>query len=272
VCKFAYLFPASQQPLNHPVLIRRKSLIIFFLWIFVAMQVSGQEKDLDKGREIFITYCARCHGINGGGGEGPALNRSYLPRAANDEAFTQVIFNGIPGTGMPGSWMLSKPQADQVIRYVRSMGTIKEEPVRGDRQKGLAVFEKSKCLSCHSIGGKGNSIGPDLTGVGLRRGSAYVSEVIESPGKQKIKDQEGFIQYLVVELTTADGKNIKGVRINEDTYTIQMKDVDGNLYSFRKENLKSLKRYQDASLMPSFAQLLTPEEKQNLVAYLLTRK
>jgi cytochrome c oxidase cbb3-type subunit III len=241
--------------------------------LFVAQTTAnGQEKDLAKGREIFVTYCARCHGINGGGGEGPALNRSYLPRAANDEAFIQVIFNGIPGTGMPGSWMLSKPQADQVIRYVRSMGTIKEEPARGDRQQGLAVLEKSKCLSCHSIGGKGNSIGPDLTGVGLRRGSAYVNEIIESPGKQKIKDQEGFIQYLVIELTTADGKNIKGVRINEDTYTIQLKDVDGNLYSFRKESLKSLKRYPDASLMPSFAQLLTPEEKQNLVAYLLTQK
>jgi len=233
---------------------------------------NGQEKDLAKGREIFVTYCARCHGINGGGGEGPALNRAYLPRAANDEAFIQVIFNGIPGTGMPGSWMLSKQQADQVIRYVRSMGTIKEEPVRGDRQQGLAVLEKSKCLSCHSISGKGGSIGPDLTGIGLRRGSAYVNEVIERPGKQKIKDQEGFIQYLVIELVTADGKTIKGVRINEDTFTIQMKDVDGNLYSFRKESLKSLKRYQDASLMPSFAQLLTNEEKQNLVAYLLTQK
>jgi putative heme-binding domain-containing protein len=245
--------------------------ILYFLCVISATS-NGQEKDLDKGREIFVTYCARCHGINGGGGEGPALNRSYLPRAANDEAFAQVIFNGIPGTGMPGSWMLSKPQADQVIRYVRSMGTIKEDPVRGDRQKGLAVLEKAKCLSCHSINGKGNAIGPDLTGVGLRRGSAYVNEVISSPGKQKIKDQEGFIQYLVIEVTTADGKNIRGVRINEDTYTIQMKDIDGRLYSFRKENLKALKRIPDASLMPSFAQSLTNEEKQNLVAYLLTQK
>jgi putative heme-binding domain-containing protein len=247
-------------------------LCIVNLLFAVSATSVGQEKDLDKGREIFVTYCARCHGINGGGGEGPALNRSFLPRAANDEAFLQIIFNGIPGTGMPGLWMLSKAQADQVIRYVRSMGVIKEEPVRGDRQKGLAVLEKSKCLSCHSINGRGNSIGPDLTGVGLRRGSAYVNEVISSPGKQKIKDQEGFIQYLVIEVTTADGKNIRGVRINEDTYTIQMKDIDGRLYSFRKQNLKSLKRIPDASLMPSFAQSLTNEEKQNLVAYLLTQK
>ncbi len=251
---------------------QRRPVTIILLLLAITLQSKSQEKDISKGRVIFTAHCARCHGIDGVGGEGPALNRAYLPRAANDDAFMQVVFNGIPGTGMPGTWMLSPPQVEQVMRYVRSLGTIKEEPIRGDRQKGLAVLEKSNCLSCHSIKGKGKSIGPDLTGIGLRRAAEYINEMIANPGKQKIKDQEGFIQFLVVEVTTADGQNIKGVRINEDTYTIQMKDIEGRLYSFRKENLKSLKRNPEASLMPSFAQILTNEEKQNLVAYLLTQK
>ncbi len=96
--------------------------------------------------------------------------------------------------------------------------------------------------------------------------------MLVQPGKQKIKDEEGFIQFLVIEVKTRDGKLIKGLRVNEDTYTIQLKDVEGRLYSFRKENLASIKRIPEASLMPSFAQTLTHEERQDIVAYLLTQK
>jgi cytochrome c oxidase cbb3-type subunit III len=253
-------------------LIRRKISNIIILFVAFAIHAKGQDPGHKAGRGLFMTYCARCHGVNGGGGEGPALNRPYLPRASNDTAFAQVISWGIPGTGMPSLWMLSRSQISQVISYVRSMDTVHVETVKGDSQKGLIVFQKSNCLSCHSIKAKGNSIGPDLSGVGMRRGSTYINEVIVNPGKQKLKDQDGFIQFLVIEVVTTEGKTIKGIRINEDTYTIQMKDVDNRLYSFRKENLKSIKRIPDASLMPSFAQSLTNEEKQNLLAYLLTQK
>ena len=236
------------------------------------MEAGAQDIAPQKGRETFITYCSRCHGINGGGGEGPALNRTYLPRASNDTAFAQVIAWGIPGTAMPGLWMLSSTQINQVIRYVRSLSSVGAETIKGDPQKGLAVFQKSNCQSCHTMNAKGNSVGPDLSGIGMRRGSSYIQEVIVNPGKQKIKDEDGFIQFLVIEVTTQEGKSIRGVRVNEDTYTLQMKDIDSKLYSFRKENLKSIKRFPDASLMPSFAQKLSNEEKQDLVAYLLTRK
>lgn len=240
--------------------------------LIAAIHVKGQDKGLSKGREIFVTYCSRCHGMTGAGGEGPALNRSYLPRAVDDATFARVISWGIPGTGMQGLWMLSETQVNQVIKYVRSIGTVKEDPVTGDPLKGLALFQKSNCLSCHSVKGKGSNIGPDLSGVGTRRGNSYLNEMLVEPGKLKIRDEEGFIQFLVIEVKTRDGKLIHGLRVNEDTYTIQMKDVEGRLYSFRKENLASIKRIPESSLMPSFAKTLTHEERQDIVAYLLTQK
>src|SRR5204863_5932630 len=44
------------------------------------------------------------------------------------------------------------------------------EPVlkqTGDRTRGAAVFEK-QCLVCHTVQGRGQRVGPDLSGIGSR--------------------------------------------------------------------------------------------------------
>jgi hypothetical protein len=45
------------------------------------------------------------------------------------------------GTAMPGSWMLSFNQVQQVIKYVRSLDTVHEETVKGNPEKGLVIFQ-----------------------------------------------------------------------------------------------------------------------------------
>jgi putative heme-binding domain-containing protein len=250
-----------------------KSLVAFTICLAgIVLDLTGQEKRIQKGKELFVVHCSRCHGIQGGGGEGPSLNRSYLPRAVDDASFMNIIGNGIPGTSMPGNWMLGKKEMEQVIAYVRSLSSVDKDPFTGDVKKGLAVFEAAGCLTCHSVHGKGVSLGPDLKGVGLRRSSAYISEVLVNPGKSKIADMDGFALYQVVELVTAEGKSIKGLRMNEDTYSIQLKDLENKIYSFRKEQLKSIKRDTEGGLMPSYAQKLTDEEKRDLTAFLLNLK
>jgi outer membrane protein assembly factor BamB len=57
--------------------------------------------DVEQGKKLFEGMCARCHGIDGTGDEGPNLNRSSLTRAAGDEALRAVIRDGIPDRGMP---------------------------------------------------------------------------------------------------------------------------------------------------------------------------
>jgi putative heme-binding domain-containing protein len=195
-----------------------------------------------------------------------------LPRAADDASFAWIIENGIPGTSMPGNWMLGRKEMGQVIAFVRSLSSVEKESITGDMQKGLAVFEKANCLTCHSVNGKGTSLGPDLKGVSMRRSGSYISEVLVNPGKSKITDMDGFSLYQVVELVTAEGILIKGLRMNEDTYSIQLKDLENRIYSFRKDKLKSIKRVNEGGVMPSYSQILSIDERQNLVAYLLNLK
>lgn len=219
-----------------------------------------------------MIHCSRCHGVTGGGGEGPLLARSYLPRASDYETFSAVIQNGIEGTAMPGNWALGDKEISEIIHYVRGLSEVQNEVVSGDASRGEILFLNSGCLSCHVMGENGKSVGPALSGIGSRRGPNYLREMLTNPGKEKIEDENGFIRFLVVDILLYNGQTISGVRVNEDTFTIQLKDVDNRFYSIQKSDVKAIQRKREASLMPSFEETLNLEEIDDLVAFLVNHK
>jgi cytochrome c2 len=48
----------------------------------------------------------------------------------------------------------------------------------GDPVKGREVYEAQGCATCHKIGDTGGPVGPDLSGVGLRRTSAWLNKYL----------------------------------------------------------------------------------------------
>ena len=81
-------------------------------------------------------------------------------------------------------------------------------------------------------------------------------------------DTNGFYQFLVVRVELKNGKTIEGIRINEDTFSIQLKDHSNHLYSFKKEQILSIEKIKDFSLMPSFIDQFSDSEINDIVAYL----
>ena len=69
-------------------------------------------------------------------------------------------------------------------------------------------------------------------------------------------------------MTTQDGRAITGARVNEDAFSIQIRDVSGKVYSFWKEELKELHKDWGKSPMPSYRDKLTPTEIDDLISYL----
>ena len=74
-----------------------------------------------------------------------------------------------------------------------------------------------------------------------------------------------------VRIVTRDGKVITGRRLNEDTYTVQIADEDGRLYSLVKSELREF-TVSTTSTMPSYEKELTSEEIADVVSYLLSLK
>jgi cytochrome c oxidase cbb3-type subunit III len=87
-------------------------------------------------------------------------------------------------------------------------------------------------------------------------------EALTDPGASV---SEGF---LVVTIVTRDGHRLRGTRLNEDSFTIQLRDASSELHSFRKLDLAELKKESGVSTMPSYRDSLSPAELDNLVAYL----
>src|SRR5215471_18258100 len=217
--------------------------------------------DPSAGRPVFERYCAPCHGMSGDGGRGPRLNRSYLPHAPDDNELRSVITNGIPPS-MPDASYLSEEEIANVAAHIRSLAKLAGEIVPGNAGRGAFIYVRSGCAACHIQSGKGASFGPDLTGIGDIRSGTFLKSVLRNPSSEL---PDGF---LMVTAGTREGKNITGIRVNEDTFTIQIKDQAGNLYSFRKKDLQRLTRHTGQTPMPSFEKILSPAELDDLVSFL----
>lgn len=234
--------------------------------------------DIEKGEKLFKVSCARCHGINAEGGNAPSLRRQSLQHAPNDEALFNVIQYGIPGTEMPGTWLLTTPDIRLIAGYLRSIGEVKNEAVKGNVSNGKKLYaEKGGCVACHMIDGEGGSLGPDLSKVGSRRPSAYMHQMLLAPGFAKQegarpRTASGFIDYLVFTVVTKEGKMIQGMRVNEDSFTLQLRDAANNYHSLKKSNLKKVTKEYGKSLMPSMKGILNDGELDDLVAYMVSLK
>jgi putative heme-binding domain-containing protein len=149
--------------------------------------------------------------------------------------------------------------------------------VPGDAAHGRSVFNgKGGCTTCHIVAGQGGSIGPDLSDIGVARGPAYLRDALLRPGAApptaaSVSSGMGnYARFVPVHVVTSDGTEVIGERINEDTFTIQVRDAQNRFYSFDKSTLRSLDKQFGRSLMPSFANALSASELDDLIAYLVS--
>jgi hypothetical protein len=76
--------------------------------------------------------------------------------------------------------------------------------------------------------------------------------------------------YLFVEAVTKSGERISGSRMNEDPFSIQIRDGAGAIRSLLKSELAELKKHWGKSPMPSYKDVFSAAELNDLVAYLVS--
>ena len=225
-------------------------------------QIAEAETDVVRGKMLYNASCVRCHGIDGTGGEGPTLN-TQPRRGADDESLRTLIRSGIPGTDMPGTRHLNLADVGHVAAYVRSLSRIESVPITGDPTSGETLFfGDAICTSCHIVHGRGQSLGPDLTRIGDRRGVEFLRQHIRDPSAAVPES------FLMVQVETKAGESVRGIRVNEDSFTIQLRDEDSQYHSFQKADLAELVREPKQTFMPRYQSRMSDEQINDLVAYL----
>ena len=241
---------------------RIAGIVLLFL---CSTALRGQtETDLADGKATFRSNCAFCHGLTGGGGRGPALNTGRFLHGSAADDIKNVIKSGVPGTTMP-AFEFEKDELDRLVAYVRTLSAssgkaVSAGPVAGDTAKGRQVYERSGCAGCHRVGTEGSVFGPELTRIGAGRSAEYIRESIVNPSADVPEEYAG------VTVITRDGKRITGVRVNEDTFSVQLRDPSQNFRMFQKDEAQQVTR-ETKSLMPVYSSL-SKDDLQNLLAYL----
>lgn len=217
--------------------------------------------DVEAGRKLYAGRCGHCHGQSGEGGRGAVLNTGSFHRGGSDRDLFLIIRNGIPNTEMPGTFSLAEVEVWRIVAYVKQLGRQgAADPITGDPAAGARIYRNSGCGQCHTIDGQGGWLGPDLTDIGAKRAFRHLRESIVNPSADIPLD------FRTVEVIGKTGNSVAGIHLNEDEYSIHLRDMSGHLRSFMKSELAEI-RLSRQSLMPAYSSLARVDLK-NLVAYL----
>ena len=173
----------------------------------------------------------------------------------------------------------SSPRALQLHRFLLPWVSIaagnsadaKDEPQQiaeiegGSWARGRKVFrsEAAGCFKCHSIGGGGPKIGPDLINL-VHRDYASVVRDVTNPGFAINPDYIGHVVAL------NDGRILTGI-LQSDGDHLLLGDEKGVITKLQKSDIDTM-TVSKTSVMPAgIAQKLTPEQWKDLMTFLLTR-
>ena len=222
------------------------------------------------GAELFATTCQVCHGQAGIGGVGPALRGAKFTA----DYVRKVLQDGRPGTMMPGfTSTMSVAEIADVTRYVvRLQAPDGPAPggLRGDPNAGQAIFfmkgSARSCSVCHSVEGRGGSVGPDLMSkIAGQSPKQIFQKIIVVPHRSADP------AYSTVRLTTRTGAILTGIRSGETKDAVLFYDTSSLppiLRTIPKADITASARQQSSVMPNDYASRLTLQQLLDVVAFL----
>lgn len=135
----------------------------------------------------------------------------------------------------------------------------------GDVRRGRQLFldeQRTKCVACHKLEGRGGEAGPDLSAIGGKFGRPHLIESLLDPSRQLV---EGFRSSVVV---LADGRVVTGIVKAQSASALEIVDAEGKRHVLPAAEVVQ-RTESDVSLMPAnLVGGLTREEFTDLVAFL----
>ena len=213
-----------------------------------------------RGKSIFETRCATCHGLDGLGGEhAPDIARQAAVNSLSDRALLDLIHDGIPEAGMPGFPELGKEGSEALVAHLRFLqGKSAGSAMAGNPDRGRDVFfGKSGCSTCHL---RGQSMSDELTGFARDHEIGEIREAIVKPPRGRTD---------AATAVARDGRKFSGMIRNEDNASLQLQDESGRFYLLMKSSLVSVQRETGKVMPADYGQRLSATELNDLVGYIL---
>nr|MCU0325042.1 c-type cytochrome [Spirosomataceae bacterium] len=157
------------------------------------------------------------------------------------------------------------------LEPIRGKGTetdsFKEALLGGNRWQGREVFlnnATAQCIRCHSIGGEGGSVGPNLQKIGANLTREQILQAMIEPSARIAPG------YGTVSLTLNDGQEVSGILASENSEELILKTSDAEPLRIPISRIK--KRENFPSSMPPMGTILSKREIRDVVEFLANMK
>src|SRR5437879_3143030 len=267
----------------------RVTLLLTLMFAFAAVRAfaqgknpyAGDAKIAKLGEYQFRLNCAFCHGLGArGGGRGPDLTHAQKRHGSSDADLFQNISSGIPGTAMPANGTngqgvgMTDEEIWQIITYLRSIEVKAPSQPIGNAIHGKQLFYgDANCSLCHMVEGKGGRVGPEITGVGTARTVEALIESARNPNQRLAwgltePTKEFAQEYETVTVVMPDGRQIKGVALNEDNFSLQVMDTNEKIHLLEKDKESSIKKRRKSMMKIYDYSMLMTRALSEVIAYL----
>jgi putative heme-binding domain-containing protein len=182
----------------------------------------------------------------------------FLAAAANLPAGpVRDLFEGYLPSGEKGERKLgSNPRPRAILA------------MKGDAGRGETLFwsQALNCGSCHKVGERGTSVGPDLSTIGKQRTREDILQSILEPSR---RIEPNYSSY---NARTTDGRSFVGLVVKQTDSEVVLRDAQNKEIVLAGKNIDELLP-SPISLMPSGQVAgLTAQQAADLLEYLATRR
>lgn len=144
------------------------ALYLTLYWLLEPKRVKAEAEKMKeiaarKGKSLYMTHCASCHGEKGESQKRiKAINSKNYLKSVDDTILYKIIERGIPRTGMVAlgdkeGGPLNPEQIYDLVAFIRSWEKdapeIKEEPLQKERpfftQEEANYVGSKSCIECH---------------------------------------------------------------------------------------------------------------------------
>jgi putative heme-binding domain-containing protein len=144
------------------------------------------------------------------------------------------------------------------------------EPVLsgGDAARGKEVFfgKKASCSACHTVGGQGGRVGPNLSTIGAVRSDRDLLEAIVYPSNSFARGYEPYV------VTTTDGRSHTGVLARETADAVYLVTADRAEVRIARTAIDTLEPGRVSVMPQGLDAQLSRQELGDLIAFLLSLK
>jgi hypothetical protein len=161
----------------------------------------------------------------------------------------------------PKSLETNRPALTDTQAWLAALDAI---DVAADADVGRRIFHHARlarCSNCHRHSGRGNVVGPDLSGVHNRKDRTWLLQSILEPSRQMAPE------YLPRTIILNDGRTFTGIRLRSSTKEA-MRDANGQNRTFDRDDIESFVE-STVSFMPTgVVNSLTNRELRDLITFL----